>query len=66
MFYSDDPTADFSRKDAVEQKWMDDRPICAYCGHPIQDERLWDIDGELYHDECAKSEFMKWTEDYIE
>lgn len=39
-------------------------PVCSYCGKPIQEERLFDIDGELYHMECAEKEFCKFTEDY--
>lgn len=66
MFYSDNPVLDFAKKDAEEEKWLRKRPICAYCNKPIQDERLWDFDGELYHDECAKNQFRKWTEDYME
>ena len=42
------------------------RPVCSICGEPIQDERLWDIEGELYCLDCAKEEFCKWTEDYEE
>ena len=40
------------------------RPICSHCGKHIQDERIWDINGELYHPDCAEEEFCKWTEDY--
>jgi hypothetical protein len=39
-------------------------PVCCYCGHPIQDENLFDINGELYHIKCAEDEFRKMTEDY--
>ena len=41
-------------------------PICSHCGKPIQEERLWDISGELYCPDCAKEEFCKYTEDYKE
>ena len=40
-------------------------PICSHCGERIYEERLFDIDGELYHPECAVKEFCKFTEDYI-
>lgn len=40
------------------------RPVCSHCGEPIQDERLWDINGELYCPKCTKNEFCKWTDDY--
>ena len=41
-------------------------PVCCYCGHPIQDENLFDINGALFHEYCAMGEFLKWTEDYTE
>ena len=43
---------------------LNDCPVCSYCGQHIQEERLFDIDGELYHMECAEKEFCKFTEDY--
>ena len=39
-------------------------PKCCCCGEAIQDEELWDIEGKLYHEECAIEEFRKRTEDY--
>ena len=39
-------------------------PICCHCGERIQDENLFDINGALFHEECARGEFLKWTEDY--
>ena len=47
-----------------QQRELDRLPACAHCGREIQDEQLFDIDGELYHIACAKEEFMKDTEDY--
>ena len=41
-------------------------PVCAYCGEPITTDDLLDINGELYHIDCAESEFKKNTNDYIE
>ena len=55
----------FRRKDAQEQRWLAKRPVCCYCGHPIQDENLYDIEGNLYHEECLNDSFRKHTEDYI-
>jgi hypothetical protein len=66
FFYSDDPARDAERYAAEQDKQIEILPKCAHCGHEIQDERLFDFNGELYHIECAKEEFLKWTEDYIE
>ena len=51
-------------KERQEERWLSTRPVCVHCGHPIQEETLFDINGELYHISCACNEFKKWTEDY--
>lgn len=53
-------------KEAREESWLRSRPVCAHCGHPIQEETLFVIEGEPWHEECAISEFRKYTEDFIE
>lgn len=50
--------------EARQTAWLQRRPVCSHCGKPIQDERLFDIDGELYHPDCAEDQFLKYTEDY--
>lgn len=50
--------------EAKQEAWLRSRPICSHCRQPIQDERLFDISGELYHPDCAEAEFLKWSEDY--
>lgn len=40
-------------------------PVCTNCGEPIQGERAWRINGNLWCEECAEDEFKVWTEDYI-
>lgn len=40
-------------------------PVCSYCGEPITEEWMFDIEGEHYHTECAMHEFCKYTDDYI-
>ena len=66
MYYTDDPVADFERHDAEQQKMLKKLPKCVHCGEPIQDEHLYDIDGELFCEECMKEIFRKSTELYIE
>ncbi len=41
-------------------------PVCCECDEHIQDEACWDINGDLYCEECAKDKFRKWTEDYMD
>jgi hypothetical protein len=64
--YTDDPIADFHRHDAEQQAELDRLPKCSYCNEPIQEEKLFDIEGELYCEEHAFELFRKDTEDYIE
>lgn len=59
-----DNYSQWRRREAQRENWLKKRPVCAYCGKHIQDERLFDINGELHHEECACEEFKKWTEDY--
>ena len=54
----------FDRHDAEQEDWLDRRPKCEECGHPIQDEYLFEIDGNLYCESCVKVLFRKETEDY--
>ncbi len=66
FFYSDDPVADFDRWDAEQNAWLESRPKCAHCDHEIQDDRLLNINGELYHMDCADEAFGEWTEEHME
>ena len=54
----------FDRHDAEQEAWLDRRPKCEECGEPIQDEYLFEIDGNLYCESCVKVLFRKETEDY--
>lgn len=65
IFRSDDPSKDFDRWDAERENWLARRPICVRCNDPIQGQKLWDINGDLYCRYCARDEFEKYTEDYI-
>lgn len=55
----------FIKHDRDQQRWLDSLPKCDHCNEPIQDEDLFDVEGTLYHMECAEQEFKKKTEDYI-
>lgn len=64
--FTDDPVRDAERHYAEQDRRLNAFPKCVHCGYEIQDERLFDINGELYHPSCAEEEFKKWTEDYLE
>lgn len=70
MVITGDPHADFDAWDRKRETALEKLPKCENCGEPIQEECLYDIDGELYCDECigevVKEKFRKRTEEYIE
>jgi formylmethanofuran dehydrogenase subunit E len=65
MFYSDEPIADFNRWDAEREKELEKLPRCIDCGEPIQDDNLFDIDGDLFCMKCMIANFRKSTDNYI-
>lgn len=48
-----------------KEAWLERRPVCEHCGQPIQEDWLFDINGELYHPACAAEAFEKSTEEYV-
>ena len=64
MMFTNDPIADFNAWDSEKERRLARAPKCAECGKPIQEDRLFDIDGELYHVKCFENNYLKWTEDY--
>ncbi len=66
MMFSDDPILDFNRHDRRQTEALNKRPVCCHCWQPIQEERLWEFNGFLYCDDCAREEFQKDTEGYCE
>jgi formylmethanofuran dehydrogenase subunit E len=65
MYITDDPIADFDRWDAEQQMELKKLPTCCSCGEPIQDEDLFDVNGDLFCKECMMEQFKKPVERYI-
>lgn len=65
-YYSGDPLRDFDNWDAQQNKQLERLPKCAHCGHEIQDERLLNVHGELFHIACADEAFGDWASEYTE
>ena len=57
-------TSELNRREAAEQRWLDSRPRCSECGKPIQGDKLFNIHGDLYCEECIEN-FKEDTEDHI-
>lgn len=51
------------RKQAEAEKKL---PKCDYCFEPIQDDYLYQIEGEIFCERCMKEHFRKPVEDYVE
>lgn len=67
VFYrTDDPVADFEKHDAEQEAELEKMPVCTNCLEHIQGGYLFDIEGEIYCEECAYELFRKDTVDYIE
>ena len=66
MSYTDNPIRDFEQHDAEQQEWLDKRPVCSECDHPIQDEKCYQFNGELICQNCLETYHEKWTEDFVE
>lgn len=63
-YYTDDPLADFARKDADDARWLDSRPKCYECGEPIQDDFCYEINGEIICEQCLNEYHRKMVDDY--
>lgn len=66
MQYTGDPLADFMAYDAEQEKALSRLPVCADCGHPIQDEHFYLINGEYICPVCIENNYRRNTDDYIE
>lgn len=58
MCLSDDPVADFHRHDRMQNRWLEQLPVCERCENHIQQERAVCIEGIWYCDKCL-DEFRK-------
>lgn len=54
----------YRQHEAEQEKWLKRRPQCINCGEPIQDDFLYDVNGDLFCEECMTETFRRSTEDY--
>ena len=70
MFLSGDPHADFDAWDGEREKRLIICPKCSHCDEYIQDDELYDFDGELVCGYCVSDyideKFKKKTNGYME
>lgn len=48
----------WERHDREQEEWLQKRPVCVECGEHIQEEHLYEIDGDLVCEDCLK-DYMK-------
>ncbi len=63
IFRTDDPAADFDRWEAEQNKWLSERPVCADCDEPIQDDHCFEINGEYICPRCMEDLHRRDVED---
>lgn len=66
MYYTDDPIADFNRWDRDQERKLSRLPKCVDCGDPIQDEDLFDVNGDLFCGDCMIANFRRPIDNYVE
>lgn len=52
VMLSDDPVRDFDEWDAERTEWLNKLPKCDRCGEPIQDDHGYELDGEIFCEDC--------------
>lgn len=65
MYYTDNPLADFDRKDADDARWLASLPKCAECGEPIQTDFCYEINDEVICEQCLNDNHRKLVDDFI-
>lgn len=61
---TDNPLADFDAYEWEREKQLKRRPKCDHCKEHIQDDYLYEIQGELICEECLEKHYRKHTEDF--
>ena len=62
-FRTGDPLDDFDRNDREQAKRLAALPECDICGHPIQDDHYYEINGDNVCPGCLEDQFRKEIED---
>lgn len=65
MYYTDDPIADFNRRDRDQAREEARLPHCANCGEPIY-EKYYYIEGDIICSECLEANYSHDVDTYID
>ena len=66
MMYVPDNYDLFLQHQAEQDRQLERLPVCVCCDEPIQDECCYEINDELYCEECMKDTFRRQTESFVE
>lgn len=64
VYRTDDPIADFNRRDREQAAWEDSLPKCAICHEPL-DDYIWAINGQILCEFHAEKKYRQNVEDYM-
>lgn len=64
-FRCGDPLDDYDRLDRLQAQREAMLPVCDKCRKPINDEKFFDIGGEILCEECLRDMYERSTEDYL-
>lgn len=63
MRRSDDSLRDFALWDDDQEEKLNKRPLCNYCGQRIQDDCYYELNGEIYCQDCIDDNKRYFEED---
>lgn len=66
IFRTDDPIRDFMNHEAEQEAWLAERPICADCDEPIQDDHCFEINGEYICPRCMEDLHRRDVDDCLD
>ena len=66
MYYTDDPINDWNNHCAEQERELGRLPICRWCKRRIEDDYLFEINGDLIHQSCFEKQHLKLTENFME
>ena len=66
MFELPDALDMWETHDAEQEEAFKKLPVCDYCNRHIDDDYLYDLEGDIICESCMNKHFRKHTEDYME
>lgn len=61
----EDNYSQWEAKTRREEQWLEKRPVCFYCGEPVQEDHYFDINDEVVCQDCLDAHFRKDIDEYF-